>query len=112
VLTGEYVEWLVGYRQWGWCRNRRCSQRLPRGYTGLGFNVADARRFTIWQGDQDPMVPADRAIWLAEHVPGADLRMLAGEGHLSIGLHFSEIVSDLLARAGQTSASSGQVGLT
>jgi pimeloyl-ACP methyl ester carboxylesterase len=53
---------------------------------------------TIWQGDDDRMVPFAHGQWLAAHVRGARAELRPGEGHISITLaHFGEILDDLLA---------------
>ena len=53
---------------------------------------------TIWQGDDDRMVPVTHGQWLAEHVPGARAELRPGDGHLSIAVdRFGEILDDLLA---------------
>lgn len=38
----------------------------------------------VWQGSEDLMVPFAHGRWLAEHLPGATVRLLQGEGHVSI----------------------------
>ena len=39
---------------------------------------------SIWQGDQDRMVPHTHGEWLAAHLPGARLHRRLGQGHLSL----------------------------
>lgn len=67
-----------------------------------GFDVAAITRpVTIWQGDEDRMVPAAHGRWLADHVHGATARLLSGEGHLSIAIgSIDRIVAELAAAAG------------
>jgi pimeloyl-ACP methyl ester carboxylesterase len=66
-----------------------------------GFAVADVELpVTVWQGDMDAMVPLGHGEWLAATISGAEARMLAGEGHLSlVANRLEEIVSELAALA-------------
>jgi pimeloyl-ACP methyl ester carboxylesterase len=96
-LTGEYAEWLAWYTRSGWAGG------IARH--DWGFDLANARHVTIWHGGQDVNVTPSHGVWLAEHIPAAELRLLPEEGHISIGLRFPEIVDDLLARAGGTEPS-------
>ena len=53
---------------------------------------------TVWQGDDDRMVPFAHGRWLAAHVAGAHAELRPGEGHLSIAVAaYGEILDDLLA---------------
>jgi pimeloyl-ACP methyl ester carboxylesterase len=66
-----------------------------------GFPLAEPGatwpRVTIWQGDQDRMVPFTHGEWLAEHVPGASAHLIEGEGHLSLPANrFGAILDDLV----------------
>ncbi len=54
----------------------------------------------VWQGEEDTMVPAAHGRWLAAHVPGAALHLLAGEGHLSLLTHLDEVLVELRGMAG------------
>jgi pimeloyl-ACP methyl ester carboxylesterase len=50
---------------------------------------------SIWQGDQDRMVPFAHGRWLSAHVAGAETHLMPGEGHLSIIDNFATIAADL-----------------
>ncbi|QNE16945.1 alpha/beta hydrolase [Kribbella qitaiheensis] len=50
---------------------------------------------SIWQGDQDRMVPRDHGRWLGEHVAGATTHLVPGEGHLSLISNIDTIVAQL-----------------
>jgi pimeloyl-ACP methyl ester carboxylesterase len=62
-----------------------------------GFPLADIGRVTIWQGTEDGNVPPFHAEWLRDHLPEAELRTLAGEGHASVVGHLPEIIDTLIA---------------
>ena len=51
---------------------------------------------SVWQGDADLMVPFAHGEWLTAHVPGVRAHLLAGEGHLSIGIGSLDAVLDEL----------------
>lgn len=56
---------------------------------------------SIWQGDQDLMVPRAHGEWLAAHLAGARRRILPGQGHLTlVTTAFGEILDDLIDMAG------------
>jgi pimeloyl-ACP methyl ester carboxylesterase len=86
ALTGELAEFLTHAMQRGlgpgidgWLDDDLAFM-APWGFDvgAIGVPVA------VWQGEHDLMVPPAHAAWLGGHVPGADLAILAGEGHLTL----------------------------
>jgi pimeloyl-ACP methyl ester carboxylesterase len=108
ALTGEYAEWLLAYWRSGWSAGvagiRDDYRSVVRDWN---VELAEAKTVAIWQGEQDHNVPPGHGVWLAEHIPGAELHLFADEGHMSIGLRLPDIVQDLLARAGDADPLSG-----
>jgi pimeloyl-ACP methyl ester carboxylesterase len=52
-----------------------------------GFDLAEIRaRVLIWHGDRDELVPIAHSRWVAGRVPGAELEVLEGAGHLAPAL--------------------------
>jgi pimeloyl-ACP methyl ester carboxylesterase len=50
-----------------------------------GFDPAGVRAPALLvHGDADRMVPAAHSAWLAAHIAGAELRLVPGEGHISV----------------------------
>jgi len=102
ALTGDYAAWLaaalrhaVAQGVVGW---REDGLALVRPW---GFDLASIKvPVSVWQGDQDAMVPFAHGEWLAENVPGARPHLLEGEGHLSLNIRLDEILSDLKKSAG------------
>ena len=61
-----------------------------------GFSVRDLRVPVVWwQGDQDNIVPLAHAEHIVPLIPGAELRVCEGDGHLG-GLGLSEDVLDTI----------------
>lgn len=59
-----------------------------------GFDVRDIRvPVTWWQGDEDNIVPLSHAQHIVPLIPGAELRIRPGDGHLG-GLGIAEEVCD------------------
>ena len=63
-----------------------------------GFSLDELRiPVTVWQGSLDRNVPPEMGRSLASSIPGARLRLLDGEGHLSlVHNHFEEVLRDLV----------------
>jgi pimeloyl-ACP methyl ester carboxylesterase len=84
-----------------------CRGAVSRGYEGWrdddlafladwGFDLAGIRvPVSIWQGDQDRMVPWDHGRWLGEHIPTATTNLVPGEGHLSLMKNIDTTVGEL-----------------
>ena len=50
-----------------------------------GFKLSEiSKPVFIWQGDDDFMVPHAHSKWLAEHIPGSQLKFVPGHGHISL----------------------------
>jgi pimeloyl-ACP methyl ester carboxylesterase len=101
VLTGEFAEYLAASLRAalstgidGW---RDDDLAFTRDW-GLSLAaLGHATPVAIWQGDQDRMVPAAHASWLADNIPRSRLRLLPGEGHLTLMVkEFGQILDDLM----------------
>lgn len=104
ALTGDFAEYLAGAMRAalatgvaGW-RDDDLAFVADWGFT---LDRPDMAPVTIWQGEEDRMVPFAHGAWLAAHVPGARAHLLPGEGHLTLGVtSFAAILDDLLELAG------------
>jgi pimeloyl-ACP methyl ester carboxylesterase len=104
VITGEFAGYLAGSFRAG----------MRAGIAGWrdddlafirdwGFGLESPVPVSVWQGDQDMMVPFAHGQWLAGHWPGARVHLMPGEGHLSLALtRFGDVLDDLLVAAGLT----------
>lgn len=87
ALTGEHGEEMAEIFRWavstgvdGWLDDDIAFANP------WGFELSEiVNPLTIWQGSEDLMVPFEHGNWLAKHIPNADVQLLDGEGHLSIG---------------------------
>lgn len=70
---------------------------------GWGFSIdAIAVPVSVWQGDDDMMVPFAHGQWLARQIPGAIAHLLPGEGHLTIAeTMLGDVLDELVALAGR-----------
>jgi pimeloyl-ACP methyl ester carboxylesterase len=67
-----------------------------------GFSLDLVRvPLSIWQGDQDAMVPFGHGEWLTKAIPAARAHLLPGEGHLTLVQNrIGDILDELTALAG------------
>ena len=66
-----------------------------------GFRLDDITvPVSIWQGQQDRMVPFAHGQWLAAAVPGARPHLYPDEGHISLASQAKRIMADVLELAG------------
>jgi pimeloyl-ACP methyl ester carboxylesterase len=101
VLTGSFVEFVIESTEAG-------IEPSSDGWFDddvvfvepWGFDVASiAVPVLVWHGEQDKFVPFAHGVWLAEHIPGAEARLTAEDGHLTIlERRIGEIHDWLLAR--------------
>ncbi len=100
ALTGEMADSIAADIRaslrngtWGWHDDDLAFTRP------WGFDLASIRvPVTVWQGEQDRMVPYAHGRWLAGRIPGVHARLLAEHGHLSlqadsIGMVFDELIA-------------------
>ena len=86
-----------------------CSRRIQKGvdgwldddfalYEDWGFDLDSIHvPVSIWRGGKDNLIPTAHTEWLARHVPGAQLKSLDDEGHISLFTrHYNEILKDLI----------------
>jgi pimeloyl-ACP methyl ester carboxylesterase len=100
MMSGEFAAYIAAIFNgamsegpWGWVDD-------DLAFLGdWGFDLAAIERpVTIWQGPEDRMVPYEHGKWLAEHVTGAQPRLLDGEGHLSILLGaYGRVLDELVS---------------
>lgn len=65
---------------------------------GWSFELPRIAPLQLWHGDRDSVVPHKHSEWLAQQVPAARLRIIAGEGHFSLPVRYAtDIVQTLVS---------------
>jgi pimeloyl-ACP methyl ester carboxylesterase len=83
---------------WGWFDDDQAFVR-PWGFELSSIQVP----VTIWQGEQDLMVPIAHGRWLTSRIPGARAELSAKDGHISLAVgRFGDILDGLVAQAGSS----------
>jgi pimeloyl-ACP methyl ester carboxylesterase len=66
-----------------------------------GVDLASIRvPMTLWQGEQDRMVPFAHGAWLAQHLPAVRAHLLPDQGHLSLAVSSIGLILDELVASG------------
>jgi pimeloyl-ACP methyl ester carboxylesterase len=99
AMQGELSDWIAAMFRTGlqngiagWCDDDLAFTR------DWGFAVPGATPVSVWQGDQDRMVPFAHGVWLAKALPAARTHLVPGVGHMN--LPFGDLFDDLLGLAG------------
>jgi pimeloyl-ACP methyl ester carboxylesterase len=58
----------------------------------------------VVHGADDRMVPAAHGAWLAAHLPGSELRLVPGAGHVSVLADAPHVLAELRRRADPSAA--------
>lgn len=88
------VEQALGAGIWGWFDDQKALWDADWSFPLDRV----AGPLLLAQGDQDRMVPAGHTLWLAARLPGSDLMLFPGEGHISLlEHHYGTILDALLA---------------
>jgi pimeloyl-ACP methyl ester carboxylesterase len=97
ALVGALAEYLAESSRYsvstgiaGW-RDDDLAFISPWGFDPAAITVP----VSIWQGDQDRMVPFTHGQWLAAHIPVAQSHLVPGEGHLSLINDIDSILAGL-----------------
>jgi len=105
------ADWAALEAEWGWFGSV-VAPAVAAGPAALidddlayvapwGFDPARvAAPALLAHGTEDRMIPSSHGEWLARRIPGAELRLAPGEGHISVLGHATEALEWLAARAG------------
>jgi pimeloyl-ACP methyl ester carboxylesterase len=98
ALTGDLAESMaedihvaLSKGIWGWHDDDLAFARP------WGFDLASVRvPLSIWQGEQDRMVPFAHGVWLAAALPNAHAHLLPEHGHLSLAVASIGLILDAM----------------
>jgi pimeloyl-ACP methyl ester carboxylesterase len=98
ALTGDLAESMaedihvaLSAGIWGWHDDDLAFTR-PWGFDLGSIHVP----LSIWQGEQDRMVPFAHGVWLAAALPGAQAHLLPEHGHLSLAVDSIGLILDAM----------------
>jgi pimeloyl-ACP methyl ester carboxylesterase len=86
VFTGDMADYLAASTREGLLPGSQgwwddvCAMTSAWGFDLAGIRVP----VLLLHGDQDQFVPFGHGRWLAAHIPGAEARLLPGDGHLTL----------------------------
>lgn len=69
---------------------------LQAAVQGWGFELTKIAALHLWHGDNDGVVPHSHSQWLARQIPSARLKIIPGEGHFSLPVHYAEAMVNAL----------------
>jgi pimeloyl-ACP methyl ester carboxylesterase len=99
AMHGELSDWIAAMFRTGLQNGIAGWRDDDLAFTrAWGFAVAGDTPVSVWQGDQDRMVPFAHGVWLAKALPAARTHLVPGVGHMS--LPFCDVFDDLLGLAG------------
>ena len=103
ALTGELGAYLAACMRHsvhqgivGWRDDTLTYTTRPWGFALEGIRVP----VSVWHGTEDGNLAWVHGVWLGEHVAGARLHLVEGEGHISLILKIGQVLDDLVERAG------------
>jgi pimeloyl-ACP methyl ester carboxylesterase len=103
ALTGELADYLVACMRHavqqgivGWRDDTLTYTTRPWGFDLERMGVP----VSVWHGTEDGNLGSAHGVWLGEHVPGARLHLVEGEGHISLILQIGRVLDELVEHAG------------
>jgi pimeloyl-ACP methyl ester carboxylesterase len=103
ALTGELGAYLAACMRHsvdqgivGWRDDTLTYTTRPWGFALEGIRVP----VSVWHGTEDGNLGSVHGVWLGEHVAGARLHLVEGEGHISLISRIDQVLDELVEQAG------------